>query len=200
MKKEKLVVKVSDEELKDLKLNIERNNLSEKEKNVVLGILEAYLWLLRLYHLKKLSLKKIMRLFGHQSEKQKDEKGKDKGDGGDRPSGKRPKKKGHGRNGKDDFPGAEKQYHPLEKFKAGDDCPECPLGKLYPVRPGVYIHFEGRAPLEAVIHEVEKLRCNACGIYFEAEIEAKLKIKYAPSVDVAIVTQKYALWDYLLIE
>ena len=83
--------------------------------------------------------------------------------------------------------------HKLDDLKAGDPCPECPLGKLYPVTPGSYIHFTGSAPLAVTIHETEKLRCNGCGKYFEADLENNLKQKYHPSADVAIAVQKYAL-------
>ena len=54
-----------------MKKNIQNNNLGESEKKIVLGILEIYRWLAALYHAKKLNLRKIMRLFGHKSEKQK---------------------------------------------------------------------------------------------------------------------------------
>ena len=47
--------------------------------------------------------------------------------------------------------------------------------------------------MEATIHETEKLRCNDCGRYFEAELDEELKQKYHPSSDVAIALQKYSL-------
>ena len=160
--------------------------------------MEIYRWLAALYHAKKLSLRKIMRLFGHKSEKQRsniDKKKNGKNSDGSSSTGKNgdDKKKGHGRRGKEDFPGAKKEFHELDSLKKGDSCPECPLGKLYPVTPGTYIHFTGHAPLQATIHETEKLRCNACGAYFEAELKEELKEKYHPSSDVAVATQKYAL-------
>ena len=141
-------------------------------------------------------------MFGFKSEKQESEKknaNKDsKSDSSTAPSGAPTDKdkkqdKGHGRRGKDDFPGAKKETHELDGLKPGHPCPECPLGKLYPVKPGSYIHFTGSAPLDVTIHETEKLRCNGCGQYFEADLDDELKQKYDPSADVAIAVQKYAL-------
>ena len=193
-KKEIPVITVSDKEFKALKGNLENNNLSETEKKITLTILEAYRWLADLHRLKKLSIQKVMRLFGHKSERQKRAANKkDENDKNPPGTGRGKKKRGHGKRGKNDFPGAKRELHRLEELKTGDNCPECPLGRLYPVNPGSYVHFEGRAPLDVVIHETEKLRCNACGSYFEADLEEGLKEKYGKSADVAIAVQKYAL-------
>ena len=199
-KKEKtpVILKVSDQELTQIKKNVESNELGEREKKIVISILETYYYLVALYRAKKLSIQKLARMFGFKSEKQGNKKKNadkdDKSNPPTAPSGKDNKKgNGHGRKGKDDFPGAKKEAHTLNDLKPGDPCPECPLGKLYPVRPGSYIHFTGSAPLDVTIHETEKLRCNGCGKYFEADLDDGLKQKYDPSADVAIAVQKYAL-------
>ena len=190
------VINVSDKELEQIKKNLASNNLGEREKKIVLSLLETYYYLAALYHAKKLSVQKLVRMFGFKSEKQ-ERRHHDKNDKDDPPTapsgGKGKQRKGHGRRGKNDFPGAKKEFHPLEGLKKGDPCPECPLGRLYPVTPGSYIHFTGSAPLEATIHETEKLRCNGCGKYFEAELDDELKQKYHPGSDVAIALQKYSL-------
>ena len=205
------VISVTDQEFEQLKNKIENSNLGEREKKIMLTVLEGYYWLSSLYHTKRLSMKRIARLFGHKSEKQeKKDKGNDKNEPPS-PTAPPPKKdkqeKGHGKRGAKDFPGAKKVSHKLDGLKKGDPCPECPVGKLYPVDPGSYIHFTGNAPLDATIHETEKLRCNACGSYFEAQLNDELKEKYHPSADVAIAVQKYALglpfyrmgrWQYYL--
>jgi transposase len=77
--------------------------------------------------------------------------------------------KGHGRNGADDYPGANRVDVPHTSLQPGDPCPECP-GTVYAVnRPGVLIRFVGRSPLQATIYALQKLRCQLCGKVFTAE-------------------------------
>jgi len=80
------------------------------------------------------------------------------------------KRKGHGRNGADAYRGADKEKVPHESLKRGDPCPECPKGKLYPVsEPAKLIRVTGMAPLNATVYELERLRCNLCGLIFTAQ-------------------------------
>jgi hypothetical protein len=79
------------------------------------------------------------------------------------------KRKGHGRNGADDHPGARRVAVPHEALDAGDPCPECGAGTLYSTPPGVLLRFVGQAPLQATVYELEKLRCNLCGEVFTAQ-------------------------------
>jgi len=54
------------------------------------------------------------------------------------------KKKGHGRNGIDKYPGANvipPNY--AESLKSGDPCPECPTGKVYRQKPGIIVFIKG---------------------------------------------------------
>ncbi len=77
---------------------------------------------------------------------------------------------GHGRNGADDYPGAEKVSVCHDTLQAGDDCPECGDGKVYDTgRPGVLIRIVGQAPLQATVYQLQKLRCNLCGQLFTAQ-------------------------------
>lgn len=82
-----------------------------------------------------------------------------------------PKKKpGHGRNGAAAFPGAAKVKVPHEAMAAGDECPECPNGRVYPMaQPAVLVRIVGMSPLQATVTELERLRCNACGEVFKAQ-------------------------------
>lgn len=84
------------------------------------------------------------------------------------------KKKGHGRNGVSSYSSADREYIPHATLKAGDPCLLCPKGKVYPLKePGVFIHIEGSPPIQAKVYELEKLRCNLCGVIFEAELPIK---------------------------
>ena len=53
--------------------------------------------------------------------------------------------------------------------------------------------FVGNPPIQATIHETQKLRCNACLTYFEASLDKELKQRYHPSSDVSIALQHYSL-------
>ena len=71
-KKEKApeVLQVSDQELVQIKKNVESSDLGEREKKVVISILETYYYLVALYRAKRLSVQKLARMFGFKSEKQ----------------------------------------------------------------------------------------------------------------------------------
>lgn len=205
------VINIPEERIKDLQKNIEKSNLQGEEKNLIIKLLSVYLWLAGLFRLKKLSLNKLKRLFsftpeksppvGKENEENKNDDDDDKsgpkngsGSGKNGRSQKDNKGKGHGRNGKDNFPGANKITHSHESLTAGDLCPSCQIGKIYPVEPGIFIQFVGQSPLQCTLHELEKLRCNACGEIFTAGLpEGVAKRKYDYSADVTIAMQKYGL-------
>ncbi|MBI3683697.1 MAG: IS66 family transposase [Acidobacteria bacterium] len=82
------------------------------------------------------------------------------------------KAKGHGRNGAQHYPGANTVCVAHPEFKAGERCPQCRRGKLYPFAPGVLVRVVGQAPLTATVYEIEKLRCNLCLEVFSAPTPA----------------------------
>jgi len=76
---------------------------------------------------------------------------------------------GHGRNGAEDYVGAEQVRVPHESLKPGDPCPNCKKGTVYEsVEPGHLVRIKGQAPLGATVYEIQKLRCNLCGDIFTA--------------------------------
>ena len=83
-KKEPVVISVNEKEFEQLKKDLENNTLGDKEKKIMVAILEAYHWLSQLYRAKRLNLERVKRLFGFKSEKEKKDND-DKGDG--RPPG-----------------------------------------------------------------------------------------------------------------
>lgn len=103
------------------------------------------------------------------------------------------KPKGHGRNGASAYQGAQKVCVPHPCYKAGDRCPLCPKGKLYPFYdPGVEVRIVGRAPLEATVYELEKLRCHLCGKVFTAPVpEEAGKDKYDETAGAMVALLKY---------
>jgi transposase len=100
---------------------------------------------------------------------------------------------GHGRNGADDYVGAEKIKVPHESLRPGDSCPECQKGTVYETgRPGVLVRIVGQAPLEAKVYELEKLRCNLCGKVFTARApEGVGEEKYDATAGSMIALLKY---------
>lgn len=89
------------------------------------------------------------------------------GDGGDQKRDDCPKEKekakGHGRNGAEEYTGAEHIHIPHPSLKPGDACPEpgC-KGKVYQFEPLVLVRVVGQAPLGAKVRTVAQLRCNLC--------------------------------------
>jgi len=84
------------------------------------------------------------------------------------PEGKAPA--GHGRNGAEDYAGAETVHVAHESLTAGATCPACDRGKVYEQkhRPRVLLRVEGQAPLKATMVKLQTFRCNLCGKVFVA--------------------------------
>ncbi len=101
--------------------------------------------------------------------------------------------KGHGRNGASAYEGAQKVCVPHLCYKAGDRCPLCLKGKLYPFgEPGVEIRIVGRAPLDGTVYVLEKLRCNLCGKLFTARApEGSGEDKYDETAGAMVPLLKY---------
>jgi transposase len=71
---------------------------------------------------------------------------------GETPTAPKPKAPGHGRHGAKAYRGAQRVQVRHASLKAGDRCPECDRGKVYPQRePGVLVRLIGRAPIEATV-------------------------------------------------
>jgi transposase len=81
-----------------------------------------------------------------------------------------PKPAGHGRNGAAAYRGAQKVTVPHASLHAGEKCPSCHDGEVYPMaEPAVLVRVRGMAPLAATVYECDRLRCNLCGEVFTAE-------------------------------
>jgi transposase len=79
------------------------------------------------------------------------------------------KRKGHGRNGAQDYTGAKRVKIPHSSLKPGDICPECKKGKVYHGKiPAYIVRLVGQAPIGAAVYELENLRCNLCLRVFTA--------------------------------
>lgn len=101
--------------------------------------------------------------------------------------------KGHGRNASAALTGAEKVCVPHEALKAGEVCPACGQGKVYPMaEPRTIVRITGMAPLGARVIELERLRCNLCGEIFASREPSGLgPKKYDESVASMVALLKY---------
>ena len=106
------------------------------------------------------------------------------------PSDKTP---GHGRNGASSYTGAKKVAVPHPELHAGDACPGCEKGKVYPQKePRTLVRIVGQAPLAATVYELDRLRCNLCGEVFTAqEPEGVGPEKYDETTAAMIALLKY---------
>src|SRR5512144_228150 len=104
------------------------------------------------------------------------------------------RRRGHGRQRADAYPGAQRIVCRHETLAAGQRCPACGRGTLYPLPAGVEIRIDGNALLSAVRYELEKLRCSACGDVFTATTPATAGTeKYSPTARAIIALGRYYL-------
>jgi len=103
-------------------------------------------------------------------------------------------RKGHGRNGADQYPGAQRIHVPHASLHSGELCPICHKGKVYELTktPGTIVRVVGQAPLQATVYELQKLRCNLCNKIFTADPpEGVGKEKYDAAARSMIALLKY---------
>jgi transposase len=155
--------------------------MSEAEYTKLHAAVETLVFLTQELEKKHVSLQRLKQLlFGATTETTRkvmarllDETGKGSTSGDEAAQGQEPqvqeKAPGHGRNGAEDYVGAEKIRVAHESLKPGDPCPNCKKGTVYEsVEPGHLVRIKGQAPLGATVYEVQKLRCNLCGEIFTA--------------------------------
>src|SRR5258708_749867 len=131
---------------------------------------------------KDLSFRRLRRMiFGPKTEKSSDLLPKDKAaDPKAPPASTNPsappkeKTKGHGRNGVEDYPGAQRILVPHEKYHPGCSCPLCLKGRLYDMnQPAVAIRIIAQPPFPGKIYEMMRLRCSRCLAIFVAQTPAE---------------------------
>ncbi len=107
---------------------------------------------------------------------------------------KSPPRPGHGRLGAADYPGAETRFCPHEELEAGDRCPACARGGLYPLAPLVRLRFTGQPLVSVTRYELQRLRCGACGALWIAHMPPEASREtYAVSLKVTLAVAHYHL-------
>lgn len=181
---------VTPEQIQQLTQRAREHSLAEEDYELIAAIGESILFLRRALEEKSSSEKKLLRMiFGPFTE------AADIVLEGKRAGAKKNKKKrkGHGRNGSTDYPGARRVRVTHTEMKHGQQCPECRRGKVYRERdPGVLIRFIASVPVDATVYEIENLRCNACGQIFAAPLPPEAqKPKYDETVGAMLGVLRY---------
>ena len=183
--------------------------LAEEDYETIKAVVESYAYIAELVGDKNTTIRRLRKLlFGASTEKTETVLG-DEGDGStsstsddddsesseqaDPAEDSKPPPRGHGRNGADDYPGAEEIQVSHESLQPGDPCPECQHGTVYEqTQPGVLIRFVGQAPIGAKVYRLQRLRCGLCNKVFTARPpEGVGSEKYDATVSSMIGLLKY---------
>ena len=167
MRAEKIEINAEDAEA--LLDRVKNGTLAQGDYEIIKGLVDTHMLLNQAVVEKSTSIKRLLQMiFGHKTEKTKNIQNSSKKKAARRTKN---KVKGHGKNGADDYVGAETVQIPHSTLQHCDPCPACDDGKLYrQLSPGVIVRIKGAAPLQATVYEQEKLRCNICGKVFTAEL------------------------------
>jgi transposase len=181
------IIELSMDKLEELLQRAEAKQLRDEDYVTIKALIESYAHFTRLVEDKRTTINRLRKLlFGSGTEKTRDvikdgssdetaSSASDQDDDAtpsandkEERAGPRP---GHGRNGADDYEGAERIPVPHGSLQSGDACPECKKGKVYEMSPpGVLVRITGQAPVQAKVYELQKLRCNLCGRVFTAPV------------------------------
>jgi len=185
-------IELSTDELAALIERVKARELLDEDYKTIEAMGETIELLSQTVNDKATSIKRLLKmLFGDSSEKTEKIVKKPNAD---RPKPQAKKKpKGHGRNGADDYTGAERVRIDHSELKHKDPCPACLKGKIYVCKkPKTLIRVTGKSPLSARITEMEKLRCNLCGEIFTADAPDDItEDKYDASAGAMIALLKY---------
>ena len=180
------VIELTQDEAAQLEERVKNRQLNDSDYDLLEGLLNTYFHLNHLLEEKKLSLKRLLRLFRNKSEKSEklfkeeneananasaneskevegtgdtgvsvgedgeyNHKTEETGEtGGQGKKSRKYKKPGHGRNGADQYPGADQMEVAIAGLKPGDICPACEKGKLYNWKPGKVLRLTGGTPVK----------------------------------------------------
>jgi transposase len=155
-------------ETKELEERLRTGQLTSSDVEHLLRILALFSTLRQLLHKRSLGLLTLLRrMFGVKSEPHKhaDNEGpRDKTKDGDA---------GHGRRGREGYPGAERVSIDHPELKPKQKCPECNKGRLYETEPAVDYSWVGNAPLNPTIYLLRRLLCPECKTSFTAPSPGK---------------------------
>lgn len=187
------------EQVDELLKRVETGCLQAGDYEIIKAMVETIELLSQCVDEKTTSVRRLLRmLFGSRTEKLKNVI-KDKSDpsksGQEYTTGKnnKPKPKGHGRNAAADYTGAEQIKVPHATLMPSDNCPGCLKGILYETKiPKLVVRITGKAPIQAKVYQMQKLRCSLCGEIFIADTPAGIgEEKYDAASAAMIALLKY---------
>jgi hypothetical protein len=197
-------IELTAEEVEAIIQRVENGTLTRRDCTIIIAVLRNHVILSQAMEQKSCSIGRLLRLlFGARTEKAKSVLKDSHGDQNKSRCGTssneltkstaKKKPKGHGRNGACAYTGAEKVFIPHSCLKSGDPCPLCPKGKVYELKePGVVVRITGKAPVDAILYELQKLRCNLCGQIFAAEAPKEVGYeKYDEMTGAMVALLKY---------
>jgi transposase len=189
---------LNEEEVSSLLERISASPLKDSDKKIITGIIRIYQQVQFALQETKISITRLCNLFGFkQTEKRRyfipptdssEEEANEKGLGEKacdqlgltlrktlgslkklKDSLEKEKKKGHGRLGHKDYPGANIVNQEHESLKPGDSCPENCGGRLYAIDPKTTVCLTGHALASATKYLQSRCRCALCGKVFTAK-------------------------------
>src|SRR5512140_2743213 len=170
-----------------------RPQLPAATYQLIEGLLQTLQWILAAFEQKTISMARLKRtLFGHSTETSAQmfppPPASDPG-----PAGPKAKRKGHGRNGAKDYPGAQRVKIAHPTLPVGQVCPQCGRAKLYLLKiPARLIRIVAQPLFQATLYELERLRCALCGAVFTAPAPPEAGTsKYDPSVGTMLALMRY---------
>lgn len=159
---------LSEIETAQLEQRLRSNQLTNTDVEHLLKILTLVQTLRQLLHKRSLGLLSLMRrMFGIKSEPHKPSSETNK------PKEKSTGSNGHGRRGRDGYPGAERIPVEHPDLKPKQKCPECHTGRLYEAEPAVDYSWQGNAPINLTIYLLQRLQCPECKTSFTAPSPGK---------------------------
>ena len=155
---------ISIEELEALLDRLEQKNLLESDYPLIIEIIKNFTSIQDQFKNSASTIKKLQKLmFGPKTERVQlpsDLKATDTGE----------KAKGHGKKPVTAWVDQPAQicFHSHEELKEGVLCPKCQMGKLAKFKPSVRVRIIANRVLDVEQHQIQRLRCSACGWLFTA--------------------------------
>lgn len=210
------VITLSDQELAALLERLDNLSITQADANLLKSILTMTVWIQQRLKRAKLSIKRLQKLFGFNSEASNKKKaGKSDSPEKDQNSGDLsanddvgqsscpPKKKpkhdpdqNHGRLAASNYVGCEKIDVAMDESFADNKCPSClasgTVAKLYAVNPKVVIVLTGKPLISGQQYHLARLRCTVCQSYLTASLpEQVTDQRYQSSCATSIAIAHY---------
>lgn len=183
-------LELDEAQLGELQRKLEKRELSDADCEQLKSLIDLLRFLGTHYQTAKISMQRVLKMvFGSRTEKTDKVLKRKTSD----PAAEKPKRKGHGRLGANQYPGAERIHIAHELLRPGQKCPDCRKGLLRDFkRPSVVLRFCAQPVIKATAYVLEQLRCALCGKTFTASPPAEAGVeKYAPNVAPMIAVLRY---------